>query len=177
MRNDPEQAAIERLVYQYAERIDAGDFAGVGGLFRHGVIVTEDSSVLAGGADEVERLYHRTTRLYEDDGTPHTKHVTTNVIIDLDGSAGRATARSYFTVFQAVTLRSGAEQPIGTGAGGRRRSDAGGASVSADFPLQAIIAGRYHDSFERIDSAWWFRERKMLPDLFGDLSHHLLIGL
>ena len=147
MRNDPERVDVERLLYTYAERIDLGDFAGVGKLFRHGRITSNDGAVLATGSAEVEALYVRTTRRYDDDGTPHTKHVTTNAIIDLDGSAGRATARSYFTVFQGL----------------------------ADFPLQAVISGRYHDAFERIDGAWCFRERAMLPDLYGDLSRHLLI--
>lgn len=144
-----DHADVERLLYTYAERIDRGDFAGVGDLFRHGRISTEDGTVLATGPAEVEALYVRTTRRYEDDGTPHTKHVTTNTIIDLDGSAGRATARSYFTVLQGLP----------------------------DFPVQTIISGRYHDSFERIGESWWFREHMMLPDLFGDLSHHLLIEL
>lgn len=142
------ERAVERLLHTYAERIDAGDFAGVGELFRHGRIATEDGTVLADGAEAVEGLYTRTTRRY-DDGTPHTKHITTNVIVDADRGSVRAAARSYFTVVQGL----------------------------ADFPLQAIISGRYHDTFARIDGVWWFEERRMLPDLFGDLSRHLLIDL
>lgn len=80
-----------------------------------------------------------------DDGTPHTKHVTTNLVIDADEDAGTATARSYFTVFQQVD----------------------------DFPLQAVIAGRYHDTFAKVDGEWRLTERVYLCDLFGDLSRHL----
>jgi 3-phenylpropionate/cinnamic acid dioxygenase small subunit len=86
--------------------------------------------------------------LYED-GTPRTKHVTTNAIIDVDEDAGTATCRAYFTVFQALE----------------------------EFSLQPIIAGRYHDKFERVDGAWRFTERMMLPELMGDLSKHLLFKL
>ena len=63
------------------------------------------------------------TIMMHGDGTPRTKHVTTNVRIELDDAAGTATARSYFTVLQAVE---------GHG-------------------LQTIVAGRYRDRFERHD--------------------------
>ena len=61
-----------------------------------------------------------TTRLYPD-GTPGTKHVTTNLIIEIDDQATGAAARSYFTVLQAVP----------------------------GLPLQPILAGRYRDRFQR----------------------------
>jgi hypothetical protein len=95
----------------------------------------------------VLHLYERGTRRYEDDGTPHTRHVTTNLVVDVDGDA--AASRSYFTVFQAVP----------------------------GLPLQPIIAGRYHDRFVRVDGTWRFSARRMIVDLVGDLSHHLLFGL
>jgi hypothetical protein len=78
------------------------------------------------------------------DGSPCTRHVVTNLVVEL-GGADRAVARSYFTVFQAL----------------------------ADFPLQPIIAGRYHDAFERVAGAWRFADRLILSDLIGDLSRHL----
>ena len=48
--------AIERLLFTYARRIDAGDFAGVGQLFAEGTIATEDGTALATGAAAVEVL-------------------------------------------------------------------------------------------------------------------------
>jgi hypothetical protein len=39
--------------------------------------------------------------------------------------------------------------------------------------VEPVLAGRYHDEFERRDGRWWFRHRHMLPDLVGDLSTHL----
>jgi hypothetical protein len=36
------------------------------------------------------------------DGTPRTKHVTTNVAIEVDEEAGTAVSRSYFTALQAL---------------------------------------------------------------------------
>jgi hypothetical protein len=100
------------------------------------------------GRDRVLRLYETTTRRYED-GTPRTKHLTTNLIIEVDEEAGTATARSYWMVFQAVP----------------------------GLPLQPILTGRYHDTFGRRGSAWRFTARRFLVDLVGDVSHHLLTQL
>ena len=133
---------VENLVYAYAERIDAGDLAGVAELFRHGRIEAMPG-VVFDGVDGVRGLYEQSTRLYED-GTPRTKHVTTNVAIEVDGDA--ATARSYYTVFQQTDV----------------------------LPLQPIICGRYHDAFAKQDGAWRFTDRLIFSDLVGDLSQHLL---
>lgn len=139
------RTAIEHIVYGYAERIDNGDFAGVAELFRHARYKgggPDDPGVE--GSQPVQEILESLVRRY-DDGTPRTKHVTTNLIIDADEDAGTATARSSFTVFQQVE----------------------------GFALQPIIAGRYHDTFARVDGEWRLTERVILSDLVGDLSHHL----
>jgi hypothetical protein len=139
--------AIERIVYGYAERVDAGDFAGLAELFQHATYKgggPDDPGVV--GAAAVLAIQERMVRRYPD-GTPRTKHVTTNLVVDTDEDAGTASARSYFTVLQQVD----------------------------DFPLQAVIAGRYHDRFEHVDGEWRLTERVIFCDLIGDLSHHLTI--
>jgi hypothetical protein len=145
LEGDVERAreAIERLLFLYAERMDAGDFAGVGALFAHARYGAGEGPLGLGGA-EVEAANRSLVILYED-GTPRTRHVTTNVVIDVDEPAGAASARSTFTVFQQVS---------------------GG-------PLEAVVAGRYRDRFERVDGAWRFAERRILLDLVGDFSRHL----
>jgi len=140
--------AILRLIFSYAERIDRGDFAGVGELFADAVIAGPDGRPLARGSEQAQALYERTTRRYED-GTPRTKHLTTNLLVEVDEAASSARARSYFTVLQGL----------------------------ADFPLQPIVAGRYEDRFERAGAAWRFAERRMFVELVGDVSRHLLIAL
>ncbi len=143
--------AIENLLHTYAERIDLGDLEGVADLFAHGRIApATDAPVDQGivGRDAVLALYQGSTRLY-DDGTPRTKHVTTNTIVEVADDDQTATARSYFTVFQQLD----------------------------DFPMQPIIAGRYHDAFKRVGGVWSFDSRVMLVDLKGDLSRHLLYQL
>ena len=138
---------IENLIHSYARRIDAGDFEGVAELFRHGRIRAAPEVVFE-GAEQVRGMYEATTRLHED-GTPRTKHVTTNVAVEVDEAGSAAIARSYYTVFQATE----------------------------ELPLQAIISGRYHDTFHRVQGAWCFDTREMFVDLTGDLRHHLLIDL
>lgn len=143
---------IENLLHRYAELIDGGDLEGVAELFTHGRIGAgedPDPGSLVTGREGVLAMYRASTRLYEDDGTPHTKHVTTNAQIEVEDDAAHASARSYFTVFQ--------------------QTDA--------LALQPIIAGRYHDTFHKPDGDWWFDTRIMLVDLTGDLSQHLLFDL
>jgi uncharacterized RmlC-like cupin family protein len=65
--------------------------------------------------------------------------------IDVDEELGTATARSYVTVFQALS----------------------------DLPLQPIAAGRYEDRFGRSDGQWAFVQRRILIRLTGHLGHHL----
>jgi uncharacterized protein (TIGR02246 family) len=101
---------IEALIFEYARRIDDGDFDGVGELFAHGAVATLDGTVLAEGAEAVAGLYAATTRRYPE-GTPRSHHVTSNVVVRADGDD--ATAQSYFTVFQAT--EGVALQPIVTG--------------------------------------------------------------
>jgi 3-phenylpropionate/cinnamic acid dioxygenase small subunit len=139
------RSVITDLVYAYAERIDLGDFDGVADLLAHAE-VSGDGDFVRRGRDEILAMYTEGTRRYED-GTPRTKHVTTNLLVDVDDDAGTATARSYFTVLQAVP---------------------------GALALQPVIAGRYHDRFENVEGAWRFAGRRMIVDLVGDLSRHLL---
>jgi 3-phenylpropionate/cinnamic acid dioxygenase small subunit len=139
--------AIENLIYAYAERIDAGDFDGVAELFEHGRIEAAPG-IMIEGAEQVRKLYEGSTRLY-DEGTPRTRHVTTNVTIEVEDESVAARSRSYYTVFQQTD----------------------------ELPLQPIIAGHYHDTFHVVAGQWCFDTRTMFVDLKGDLSHHLLFEL
>ncbi len=143
---------IENLLYTYAERIDNGDFEGVADLFAHGRIAASEDATpeqMIAGREAVLNMYQSTTRIYEDDSTPKTRHVTTNAIIEVDEDAETAASRCYYTVFQQTDV----------------------------LPLQPIIAGHYHDTFHKVDGAWCFDQRTMFMDRFGDLSQHLLFNL
>ncbi|MDG1400121.1 MAG: nuclear transport factor 2 family protein [Candidatus Binatia bacterium] len=143
--------SIENLLYTYAERIDAGDLPGVADLFRHGRILPSPDAPREAtfeGAAQVLTMYESSTRIYED-GTPRTRHLTTNAIVEVADDEKTAKARSYYTVLQRTE----------------------------DLPLQPIISGHYHDTFHLVDGQWCFETRTMFIDLIGDLSQHLLYDL
>lgn len=140
---------IENLLYTYAELIDLGDLDGVADLFTHARIFGQENGppeTVFEGREGAARMYGMSTRIYDDTGTPKTKHLTTNARIEVDDEAGTASSRSYYCVVQATDA----------------------------LPLQPIITGRYHDTFQRIDGVWWFATRTLFVDQVGDLSHHLL---
>ncbi len=141
---EPDHVAVANLLYRYAELVDLGDFEGVGQLLAHAEITVEGVDFVQRGPETITGVLSSWTRRY-DDGTPRTRHVLTNPIIEVDESAGTATIRSSFTVLQQVD----------------------------DLALQPIIVGRYHDRFERVDGRWRFAARHLFNDLTGDLSHHL----
>lgn len=139
---------IENLIYTYAERIDAGDLDGVAELFAHGRICGIENGppeTVFDGTVRVRQMYEMATRLYDDDGTPKTKHITSNVQIYVDASDETARGTSYYLVTQATP----------------------------ELPLQVIVTGHYRDTFHRIDGEWWFDSRTMFVDQVGDTSHHL----
>jgi ketosteroid isomerase-like protein len=141
------ERSIENLIFSYAGFVDDGDLAAVASLFADATIGVDGMEAGLKGEDKILELLRSTIRIH-DDGTPRTKHVTTNVMIEVDEDAGTATARSYFTVLHATE---------GLG-------------------LQTIVAGRYRDRFAWRSGAWHFVERRFITDLIGDISRHLLAG-
>jgi 3-phenylpropionate/cinnamic acid dioxygenase small subunit len=141
--------AIRNLLGEYCERMDAGDFDGLAALFANGRLSDDHGNVFARGSEAIASMWHAQTMLY--DGSPRTRHLTANPIIELDEAAGRAQVRSSYLVFQGIS---------GHG--------------DDDLPLQPIITGRYVDRFIRTeDGAWRWDERSYAVDHVGDLSHHL----
>ncbi len=135
--------AIAALIYEYAERLDGGNFGAVAALFEAASYRSAQGGEYRGRAAVLQVLTERV--IVHGDGTPRTKHVTTNLTIDIGGDGGVAAARSYFTVLQQV--------------------DAG--------LLRLIVAGRYHDRFVCEGGQWRFTDRLIHVDLAGDLSQHL----
>lgn len=136
--------AIPNLLYRYADHIDAGDFLGAARLFRHGALISQGERIE--GQEAIAAMWRGWVRLYAD-GTPRTRHLITNPIIELAPDGETAQCRSQWTVLQATE----------------------------GFPLQPIATGRYHDRFARIEGEWHFTERRYAPiDLAGDMSAHLL---
>jgi 3-phenylpropionate/cinnamic acid dioxygenase small subunit len=127
----------------YAERLDAGDLDGVAELFEHAVVRAPRTGTERVGRDAVRTMYDPVIRY--DDGTPRTKHVLSNLEVQVDERAGHGTSRCVFTVWQATP---------GQG-------------------LRPVLTGRYDDTFTRVEETWRFTERTIHADLLGDLAHHM----
>jgi hypothetical protein len=142
----PSGRSIENLIATYAFLVDDGEFAMLGDL-----LAEADFSLNGGpatrGREAIERLARDTLRTYAD-GTPRTRHVTTNIIIEVGEDADTAASRSYYTVFQSLP----------------------------DFPLQAIASGRYQDRFRRQNGQWRFAGRIVTTRFTGDVSHHTRVA-
>src|SRR5438094_117584 len=117
--------AITTLMFRYVEYIDAADFDAIGALFADGVMTNEGFEGEIAGAAAIKRLYEH-TNIVHDDGTTRTRHLTANVLVDIDEAAGTADARSSFVVFQQTPK----------------------------VPLQPIVSGRYRDHFVRDNGSW-----------------------
>ena len=137
------ETQITNLLYRYAECIDSGDLAGAAALFEHARIrITADETI---DAARLLAIWQSLIVLHPD-GTPRTKHMISNPIVEIDDGDVTASCRSYYTVLQQTD----------------------------EFPLQAVAAGRYHDRFERIQGRWRYSYRDYaLIDMVGDVSRHL----
>ncbi|HMD45479.1 MAG TPA: nuclear transport factor 2 family protein [Acidimicrobiales bacterium] len=143
-----DRLAVTDLIYTYAERIDAGDFEGVADLLADADLTFEGFDAVRRGRDQILALYRATTRRYPD-GTPRTRHLVTNVIVERGPGEDRSSSRSTFTVLQAV---------------------------DGALALQPIVAGRYRHRFERTGDDWRITSLHMAVELVGDVGHHLLSG-
>ena len=132
---------ITDMMFRYAELFDTGRFDEFAAMFEHGTWHKAEFGTAA-----ARRWIDDNVQLY--DGLTHTKHVTTNVVVNVDEQAGTAEATAYVTIFQA----------------------------RPDFPLQPIFCGRYRDRLARIDGQWWWTERAVAGDLYGDISRHVKYG-
>lgn len=146
---------IEDQLYAYTYALDSGDLETVGRLFEHAVMRVEGTDARYQGADEVVQSYVDFTAFYDAEGrpgvyragtTPRTRHVTTNVMIDIAEDGERATARSSVIVFQ----------------------------FAPGAPLRPILAAGYRDTFEPIDGRWRWTERVHLLEHVEDVDLHLL---
>src|SRR5277367_2214831 len=105
--------SIRNLLGRYCELMDAGDFDGLAALFAAARMSDEHGNVFASGSAQIAARWHEQTLLH--DGSPRTRHLTSNTIIEVDPGADTAVARSTYVVLQSVE----------------------------GFSLQPIISGRY----------------------------------
>ena len=127
---------ILHLINQYSFALDTADFDSFNRLFEHAQWIVEGKEA---GDDTLSNI-----KIY-DNGTPRTRHVTSNVDLEVDESQGKAKGQCYVTVFQQTE----------------------------DLPLQPIFSGHYFDEFEKVEGAWRFTKREIRYSLVGDMTAHL----
>ena len=138
-----DRTEIAALVHAYASLLDAGDLDGVARLFEDATWRSAADGTVLRGVDQVRRVYAR-VRLYED-RTPRTKHLITNLNVDVSPDGTSATADCSYTVLQGI---------------------------KPGEPIQVILTGRYLDRFEKTAGRWRFADRLFVADLIGDQSRH-----
>ena len=142
------QDQIQKLINQYSFTLDSGDLKEFAALFKEASWHFDGSEPVHGSKDLYDQVLTRVI-LYED-GTPRTRHMTTNLDIRVDEEAGRAECQRYVVVIQQAD----------------------------DFPLQVIYSGEYFDEFTRQPNGdWRYSKLTIRKPLFGDLSRHLLSRL
>src|SRR3546814_14254689 len=100
--NDENQ--IANILYRYAALIDMGRLEEAAALFAHARIKVHPGDAQDDGTidgRQLLELWRKKIILYED-GTPRTKHLVTNPIIEIDPNGRTATAKSYYTVVQTI---------------------------------------------------------------------------
>ena len=142
--------SIKALMYTYAECVDLARFEELGELFSYGVLTSTSAADPADGmsGDGVAAFYRATNKVHGD-GTLRTRHVASNVIVEVAEDGVTASARSYFAVHQGTD----------------------------SLPLQPIVAGRYEDDFAVVEGQWRFARRMVLVDQIGDMREHLTFDL
>ncbi|MEM6581373.1 MAG: nuclear transport factor 2 family protein [Pseudomonadota bacterium] len=133
---------IIKLINHYGFTIDTGDLHGFSGLFEHAQWIMEGTQPIE---TEAQWAQARDLVILYEDGTPRTKHLTSNIDLEIDEEAGRAQSQSYVTVLQQTD----------------------------ELPLQVIFSGHYFDEFERVEGHWRFTKRHIRHPLVGNMSAHL----
>lgn len=133
---------IRSLMNQYCFTIDTGDFEGFARLFADGEWCIEGGVVARGAAQLLAGMAN--VRTYGD-GTPRTRHVTSNIELTIDEAGGTAKSQCYVTVLQQAP----------------------------GFALQVIFSGHYFDDFVCVDDRWRFKRRLIRHTLVGDMSAHV----
>ncbi|BDE61342.1 nuclear transport factor 2 family protein [Rhodococcus hoagii] len=142
--------SIRDLAHRYTHLVDEARLEEVADLFAHAVYGQCDGTGTPVGAVRdcdpagVLEACRSFIRMHGTPPRPRTKHVVTNLRVDVADDCRTATSLSYFTVLQATDA----------------------------LPLQPILTGRYFDAFAVRDGEWMFTQRLTCIDLVGDLSEH-----
>jgi ketosteroid isomerase-like protein len=131
---------ITALVNSYALLLDGGDMHAVAALFTHSTWRSEPEGHVLRGVEEIRPVYEQ---LKAQEGGARTKHLLTNLTVEVEPEASTASAHCYWTVLQ---------------------------NIGPGHPINVLLTGQYADTFEKVDGAWRFADRLITLDLTGDAS-------
>ncbi len=134
---------ITALVNAYALLLDGGDVDAVAALFAHSTWRSSSDGPVLRGIEEIRPVYEQ---LQSSEGSGRTKHLLTNLTVDVEPGASTASAHCYWTVLQ---------------------------NMQPGSPINVILSGQYTDTFQKVDGAWCFADRLITVDLTGDASAHV----
>jgi len=150
MRCMSDLGEITALVHSYALLLDQGNMDGVTALFAHSTWHSEPAEVVVSGSEQVLQGSEAVKPVYAGiklyGGTPRTKHLITNLTVDVEPGASTASSQCYWTVIQGIVPGE---------------------------PINVILSGQYIDEFHKVDGAWCFADRLIRVDLSGDSSKHV----
>lgn len=134
-----DQAAIERIIHDYADAIDEGDFGRIASLFAAGSLVLherdEDRPIALDGAGAIIAFLTDVAKIAP--GPARTRHCISNIRTDIDADGAIAVAT--FVVFH----------------------------LHADQGSQPATVGRYRWRFERSGGSWAVRRLDIFAEYRG----------
>lgn len=128
-----DEMAITALVHSYAFLVDAGDVDAVAALFEQATWRSDASDVVRHGSAAVRPVYEQLTASV---AASRTKHLLTNLTVEVQPGATAASSRCDWSV-----LRSDTEDR-----------------------LSVTLSGRYIDRFAKVDGRWRFADRLITTD-------------
>ena len=134
---------ITSLIHSYALLLDRGDTDAVAELFRHATWHSEPNGQVLRGIEQIRPVYEQ---LKTPKGSPRTKHLLTNLTVEVHPGDVIASAHCYWTVLQ---------------------------NVESGRAIDIILSGQYVDTFEKAEGTWRFAYRLIVVDLTGDTSGHV----
>jgi hypothetical protein len=131
---------ITALVHSYGLLLDAGDVDGVVSLFEHAAWRGDPNMEPLRGSAAVRPVYEQLLAVL---GSLKTKHLLSNLTVEVEEGGTTASSHCYWTVLQNT-------QP--------------GAAI------EVTLSGQYTDRFEKVDGTWRFADRLITTDLFGNAT-------
>jgi hypothetical protein len=127
-------AEITGLVNASAFLLDEGDVEAVAALFEESTWRSDSREEVLYGSTEVRSVYEQ---LYASGRSARTKHLLTNLSVNVEPGATTASSRCYWSVLRADSEKG----------------------------LTITLSGQYLDQFEKSDGRWHFADRLIKVDL------------